>query len=58
MAYQVSCADGGADCKFQVKTETKDELMQHVQLHMKAAHPEMLKNPPPPEVLAKLIREV
>jgi predicted small metal-binding protein len=58
MAYQLSCADAGADCKFTVTTEKKDELLQHVQLHMKASHPEMLKNPPPPDEVAKLIREV
>ena len=32
--------------------------MEHVKLHMSASHPEMVKNPPPPETLKKLIKQV
>jgi len=58
MAFMRRCADAGAPCKFEVTTETKPELMEHVQVHMKTAHPEMLKNPPPPDQLDKLIHIV
>lgn len=58
MAYSLTCADTGAKCPFTVTTETRDELMEHVQIHTKSAHPEMAKNPPSPEVIAKLIRQV
>ena len=39
-------------------TETEKELFDHVKLHMTASHPEMVKNPPPPEALQKLIKRV
>lgn len=58
MAYQLTCADTGANCPFKVTTETKDELMQHVQIHAKAAHPEMASKPPSPETIEKLVRQV
>ena len=58
MAYKLMCAETGADCPFEVKTATKEELMQHVAIHAKMAHPEMANNPPPPEVIEKLIHQV
>lgn len=58
MAYKVVCAETGAKCPFEVVSSTKDELMQHVQVHAKMAHPEMAKNPPSPEMIQKLIHEV
>ncbi len=39
MAYSVTCADTGADCPGQFTTETKEELLQHLQLHAAEAHP-------------------
>ena len=39
MAYTVRCADAGTDCPGEFKTETKDELVKHVQLHAQEAHP-------------------
>ncbi len=39
MAYSVTCADSGADCPGQFTTETKDELMKHLEVHVEAAHP-------------------
>jgi predicted small metal-binding protein len=56
MGYQLTCAETGADCPFTVTTKTKEELMQHVAVHAKSAHPEMA--PPPPEMIEKLIHQV
>lgn len=58
MAYKLVCAETGAKCPFEVVTETKDELMQHVGIHAKMAHPEMAKNPPSPEMIEKLTHQV
>ena len=58
MAYKLACAETGAKCPFEVTTETRDELMQHVGIHVKVAHPEMASNPPSPEVINKLIHQV
>ncbi len=57
MAYKMMCAETGAKCPFEVQTETKEELMQHIAVHAKAAHPEMTE-PPSPEMVAKLIHVV
>jgi predicted small metal-binding protein len=56
MAYQLTCADTGAKCPFTVTTESREELMAHVQIHASTAHPEMA--PPPPDVVEKLIKTV
>ena len=58
MAFKLACADSGAKCPFVVITEKKEELFQHVMVHAKASHPEMVAAPPPPEMLEKLIRVV
>lgn len=58
MAYKLTCAETGAKCPFEVTTETKDELMAHVQTHARMSHPEMAKNPPSPEMIAQLVHEV
>jgi len=58
MAYKMSCAETGADCPFTVTCESKDELMQHVAIHAKTAHPEIANKPMPPEMMAKLIHQV
>ena len=58
MAYKLACADTGAKCSFEVVTDTKDELMEHVAVHAKCAHPEMVANPPSPDVIEQLIRQV
>jgi predicted small metal-binding protein len=58
MAYKLVCAETGAKCPFEVVTDTKDELMQHVGIHAKMAHPEMAANPPSPETVNQLIHEV
>jgi predicted small metal-binding protein len=58
MAYKLVCAETGAKCPFEVVTETKDELMQHVGIHAQVAHPEMAANPPSPEMINQLLHEV
>ena len=39
MAYSVTCADTGADCPGKFTTETKEELMEHLTMHVDTAHP-------------------
>ena len=58
MAYKLTCAETGANCPFSVTTETKAELMEHVGIHAKTAHPEMASKPPSPEMIEKLIHQV
>lgn len=58
MAYKLLCAETGANCPFEVTTPTREELMEHVQVHARMAHPEMAKNPPSPEMMEKLIHKV
>jgi predicted small metal-binding protein len=58
MGYKLSCAETGAQCGFEVTTDKREELMEHVKLHMQQSHPELLKNPPPPEVIEGLIHQV
>ena len=59
MAYSLTCADSGAaTCPGKFTTEEfEKELMDHVKMHMGAAHPEMMKNPPPPEALKKMLQD-
>ena len=56
MAYKLVCAETGAKCPFEVVSTTHNELMEHVKIHAKMAHPEM--TPPSPEKIATLIHEV
>ncbi len=58
MAFKLVCAETGAKCPFEVVSSTRDELMQHVMIHAKMAHPEMAATPPSPEMMEKLIHEV
>ena len=58
MAYKLTCAETGANCPFEVQTESKEELMEHVAIHAKMAHPEMANNPPSPETIEKLVHVV
>jgi predicted small metal-binding protein len=39
MAYTMACRDSGVDCPGEFTTETKEELIKHVQLHAQQAHP-------------------
>ncbi len=56
MAFKMVCAESGAKCPFEVVADTREELMQHVAIHAKMAHPGM--TPPPPEVMEKMIHTV
>lgn len=58
MAFKMACAETGAKCPFEVTTPTRDELMEHVMIHAKMAHPELAGKPMPPDLMAKLIHEV
>jgi predicted small metal-binding protein len=58
MALKLVCAETGAKCPFEVVAPTKEELMEHVAVHAKMAHPEMAANPPSPEMIEKLVHQV
>lgn len=58
MAYKLVCAETGAKCAFEVVAATRDELMEHVKVHARMAHPEMASNPPNPEAIEKLMHTV
>jgi len=58
MAYKLACAETGANCPFEVQTTTRDELLEHLAIHVRMAHPEMASHPPTPEQIAKLIHQV
>ena len=47
-SYSVSCKDSGTDCPGSFTTESKEELIEHVQLHARKAHGE--KNLPAEEI--------
>ena len=44
MATSITCADTGADCPFSITTANEGELMEHLQVHAAAAHPDMEMN--------------
>lgn len=39
MAYDVTCADTGADCPGHFAATTRDEVLKHLELHVDTAHP-------------------
>ena len=39
MAYSLTCADSGTECPGQFTTESKEELIKHVEMHVGEAHP-------------------
>ena len=45
MAYSFACASLGAPCPGSFTTESKDELMEHVALHTRSAHPDLAGKP-------------
>ena len=51
MAKQFACQDAGMDRPGKFTVETESELMQHVQVHAKSAHPDL-------QVTAELPREI
>lgn len=56
MAYSLKCADSGAKCPAQFVTETKEELMDHVKMHVQKSHANM--PPPPPDKVNQMIKQV
>jgi len=58
MAYSFACADLGADCPGSFTTESKDELLQHTELHVQQAHPQMAATPEHAGALSGAIKTV
>ncbi len=54
MAYSIRCADAGLDCPGSFTTETKEELMKHVELHAQEAHPDLDLQPEQVEAIVKI----
>jgi predicted small metal-binding protein len=54
MAYSIRCTDAGVDCPGSFTTETKEELMKHVELHAKEAHPDLDLQPEQVEAIVKI----
>ena len=57
MAYKLVCAETGTTCPFEVIATTRDELLEHVKVHAKMAHPEMTA-PPDSQTISKFIHQV
>jgi predicted small metal-binding protein len=53
MSYSLQCKDAGVDCPGSFTTETKEELVKHVELHAKEAHPGLQIEPSQIEALIK-----
>ncbi|MCO8277514.1 DUF1059 domain-containing protein [Actinoplanes sp. TRM 88003] len=51
MAVKIRCADFNNDCPAQFTAGEEDELLQHVELHTKAAHQPMEWTPELVEVV-------
>jgi predicted small metal-binding protein len=58
MAYKLVCAESGAKCPFEVVADSREELMEHVKVHARMAHPEMAATPPSPQMVDKMIHQV
>jgi predicted small metal-binding protein len=58
MAKSAACADMGMDCPGSFTVETEDELMQHLEIHAKAAHPELEMTPEVVEQIKGAIKTV
>jgi predicted small metal-binding protein len=58
MAKQMTCRDAGMDCPGQFKVETEDELMEHIQVHARRAHPEIKVTPEFEKQVKGLIKTV
>jgi len=53
MAYWIRSADAGVDCPGSFTTEPTEELMKHVELHAKGAHPDLDLQPEQVEAFVK-----
>ena len=58
MAKSAACADMGRDCPGNFTVETQDELMQHLEMHAKTAHPELQMTPEKVEQMKGAIKTV
>lgn len=58
MAYSIACADMGVECPGSFTTETKDELMEHAVMHMKASHADIEVNDESMAELEGLVKTV
>jgi predicted small metal-binding protein len=58
VAYAIRCADAGGDCPAAFTTETRGELMGHMELHAAQAHPGMPLDSDTREQLEDLMRVV
>ena len=56
MAHSFACADTGADCPGSFTTESKDELLAHLQMHTQRVHPDLANNPELGSVVDSLIK--
>jgi predicted small metal-binding protein len=53
MAHSIECADAGTGCPASFTTESKEELMKHVELHVQEAHPDLDLEPQQVEALVR-----
>jgi len=51
--YWIRSADAGVDCPGSFTTEPTEELMKHVELHAKGAHPDLDLQPEQVEAFVK-----
>ena len=58
MAFSLACSDTGADCPGAFTTEGKDELVKHVLMHARHAHPDLAANPELGSMVQPLIKQV
>ena len=58
VAKQITCREAGMDCPGQFKVETEDELMKHVEMHAKVAHPDLRVTPEFQRQLKSLVKTV
>ena len=58
MAKSAACADIGMDCPGNFTVETEEELMQHLDMHTKVAHPEIEMTPEKIEQVRGAIKTV
>jgi predicted small metal-binding protein len=58
MAYSFACKDAGVGCPGIFRVETEDELMQHLELHAKVAHPDIEMTPDTVRQFKSVIKKV
>lgn len=58
MAFSFKCADAGGSCPGAFQTESREEVLQHIQMHAQSAHPEMKAGPQELQQLAQMVKQV